>query len=161
LIDVAGNGTGDKLRDARNSVVGDPETGAGEIRPRRSVLYVEDNPANLKLVKMILRRYSDVELLTASSAERGLELLRFHRPSLILLDINLPGMNGYDMLERMKRDDMTRCIPVVAISANALPKDVERGYAAGFVDYLIKPIRVEGLLRTVETRMASAHAPEA
>jgi two-component system sensor histidine kinase/response regulator len=119
--------------------------------PMHTVLYVEDNPANLKLVELILRRRPDLQLLSAPNATLGLELAAGHRPDLILLDINLPGMNGYEMLERLHADPALADTPVIAVSANALSRDVAQGLEAGFLAYLTKPIRVRELLDVLDT----------
>jgi CheY-like chemotaxis protein/anti-sigma regulatory factor (Ser/Thr protein kinase) len=109
----------------------------------RRVLYIEDNPANLKLVSQLLGRHPHVHLITAHTANLGLELAVAHRPELILLDINMPGMDGYQLLSVLRADARLRDIPVVAVTANAMPGDHARGRAAGFVDYLSKPIDIE------------------
>ncbi|MDV7399762.1 response regulator, partial [Arthrospira platensis SPKY1] len=103
----------------------------------------EDNPANLKLVANIIGRRADIDLLTAHSAELGLELARARRPELILLDINMPGMNGYQVMGVLKASPTTRHIPVVAVTANAMRRDIQRGLQAGFSDYLTKPIDID------------------
>ncbi len=97
---------------------------------RHKVLYVEDNPANLRLVEQILSRRGDIHLLCSEEPMRGLEMARTEQPELILLDINLPNMDGYEVLQRLQADPATRAIPVVAISANAMPVDVARGLEA-------------------------------
>jgi PAS domain S-box-containing protein len=119
-----------------------------------SVLYVEDNPANLRLVRQLLARRGDIRLLASGEALDGLDLARRERPDLILLDINLPGMDGYELLGRLREDPATRAIPAVAISANAMPEDLARGRAAGFRDYLTKPLDVGRLLRLVDEVLA-------
>ncbi|MCW9057866.1 MAG: response regulator [Gammaproteobacteria bacterium] len=112
-------------------------------RPRRRVLYIEDNPANLKLVSQLLGRRRHIHLLTAHTPSLGLELAIAHRPDLILLDINMPGMDGYQLLSVLRTDARLGSIPVVAVTANAMPRDIERGRAAGFSDYLSKPIDIK------------------
>jgi PAS domain S-box-containing protein len=114
------------------------------------ILCIEDNPANLRLIERILSRRKNIRLLTTGVPGLGLELAQAHRPALILLDINLPDMNGYEVMQRLRENPLTRDIPVVAVSANAMPKDLARGKAAGFVDYLTKPLDIEQLLRTVD-----------
>jgi len=104
------------------------------------VLYIEDNPANLKLVAQILGRRKGIRLISAHEAGLGMELARAHRPELILLDINLPDMDGYQLLERLRADEELSAVPVVAVTANAMPRDIERGRAAGFAEYLSKPL---------------------
>ena len=119
-----------------------------------SILCIEDNPANLRLIERILERRENIRLLTASSPGLGLELARAHRPDLILLDINLPDMDGYAVLQCLRENEGTRDIPVVAISANSMPKDLARGRAAGFTDYLTKPLDVDRLLQVVDDAIA-------
>jgi signal transduction histidine kinase/ActR/RegA family two-component response regulator len=119
------------------------------------LLYVEDNPANLRLVQKILASREEFELLDAGSAEVGLEIAARQCPNLILLDINLPGMDGFEALRRLRDNPVTRDIPVVAVTANAMPRDVERGKAAGFAEYLIKPIEVAKFFDTLD-----CHLPE-
>jgi len=106
------------------------------------VLCIEDNPANLRLIERILARRADIRLLSASAPGLGLELAVAYKPALILLDINLPDMDGYEVMQCLRESAVTRDIPVVAISANAMAKDLARGKAAGFVEYLTKPLNV-------------------
>lgn len=116
--------------------------GSEEAVNEFSVLYIEDNPANLRLVEEIFKKTPSVTMHSAHTPELGLSLATTHHPDLILLDINLPGMNGYEVLKRLKQDPTTSNTPVIAISANAMPQDVEKGMDAGFDDYLTKPINV-------------------
>ncbi len=140
------------------SATAQDEAGIGDstvlIQPRESkkhlVLYIEDNPANLKLVAQILGRHSNIHLLTAHTPELGIELACSRHPDLILLDINLPGMDGYQVLEVLKADLFVKDIPVLAITANAMPRDIERGKGAGFVEYLTKPLEVAQFDRLVD-----------
>lgn len=124
------------------------------IQNPRHVLYIEDNPANLKLVKKIIGQHADVVMSQAEDAERGLEIARRERPDLILLDINLPGMDGFAALAALKSDPTTRRIPVIAITANAMKGDIERGKAAGFKDYLTKPIDIVQLHQILDALSA-------
>nr|WP_246723074.1 response regulator [Aliikangiella sp. G2MR2-5] len=110
---------------------------------QHKVLYIEDNPANLKLVEKIIQANNDINLLSSPSPELGIEIAISYHPDLILLDINLPGMDGYQVLDELKNNELTSNIPVIAITANAMQHDIERGKKAGFVDYLIKPIDVK------------------
>jgi PAS domain S-box-containing protein len=105
-----------------------------------TVLYIEDNAVNLLLMEAMLAQQTQLRLLSASLPEPGLALARAERPDLILLDIQLPGMDGYEVLRRLRAAPDTRAIPVIAISANAMQGDLERGRAAGFDDYLTKPL---------------------
>ncbi|MDR9424385.1 MAG: PAS domain-containing protein [Marinobacter sp.] len=115
----------------------------------RKVLYVEDNPANLKLVSQILARIPHLDLVTAHTGDLGLELAKTHKPDLILLDINLPGMDGYQVMEALKADNDLQATPVVAVTANAMPRDLSRSETAGFTDYLTKPLNIKQFLATV------------
>ena len=116
-----------------------------------TVLYIEDNPANLKLVNQILAQEPGVHLISAHDAEIGIDLALNNQPQLILLDINLPGMDGYEILEIFQQDDTLSQVPIVAITANAMPHDVERGKRAGFADYLTKPLDVAHFKQIVAT----------
>ncbi|MES2017680.1 MAG: PAS domain S-box protein [Pseudomonadota bacterium] len=122
-----------------------------------TLLYVEDNPANLALVEQLIARRGDLRLLSAVDGQSGVELARAYLPDLILMDINLPGISGYDALYLLKDDAATRHIPVLALSANAMSRDIERGLEAGFFRYLTKPIRVgefmEALDKALEQRV--------
>jgi CheY-like chemotaxis protein len=108
----------------------------------RTVLYVEDNPANLKLVERLVGRRQDLRLMSAIDGNRGIELARTFQPDVILMDINLPGISGIEALRILREDPTTAHIPVIAVSANAIPRDIEKGLEAGFVKYLTKPIKV-------------------
>ncbi len=104
------------------------------------VIYIEDNPANLILIRRYLQRFPNFELLEAENAETGLNLIREQRPDVVLMDINLPGISGFDALEIMKQEGLRKHITVIAISANALVSEVERGIEMGFDQYLTKPV---------------------
>lgn len=119
------------------------------ILPPGTVLYVEDNPANLKLVRQALARHPQITLLEAHNGSLGIDIATAHRPDLILLDINMPGMDGLEMLSRLRAEPATRSIPAVAISAAAMEKDIRRAMDAGFRRYLTKPIDIAELLETV------------
>jgi len=114
-----------------------------------TLLYIEDNPANLRLVTQLLQRRSDIKILSAHDPVLGLELIAEHIPDLILLDINLPGIDGFEVLKRLRDKKSTSEIPVIAISANALPRDIEDALRAGFNHYITKPIDVIELLSVV------------
>jgi PAS domain S-box-containing protein len=133
-----------------------PPAGAGG-----TVLYIEDNPVNVVLMQSMLEPLPGVRLLVAERPEPGLELAFEHRPDLVLLDIQLPGIDGYEVLRRLRADERTRRSPVIAISANAMRGDIERGLAAGFDDYLTKPLDVAALRATVRQRLQAAHAAHA
>jgi PAS domain S-box-containing protein len=108
----------------------------------RTLLYVEDNPANLKLVERLIGRRNDLRLLSAVDGNRGVELARTCLPDVILMDINLPGISGIEAMKILRDDASTAHIPVMALSANAMPRDIQRGIDAGFFRYLTKPIKV-------------------
>ena len=116
----------------------------------RTVLYVEDNPANLMLVEDLLSRRADIRLLTARDGIKGVEIARASCPDVILMDINLPGISGIAALKILADDPHTSHIPVVAVSANAMPRDIEKGLDAGFFRYLTKPIRVNEFMNTLD-----------
>jgi len=120
------------------------------------VLCVEDNPANLLLVETLLARRGDIQLLSARDGQRAVELARSELPEVILMDINLPGISGLDALYILAGDPRTRHIPVVALSANAMPRDIERGLHAGFFRYLTKPIKVPQFMSTLDAALAQA-----
>lgn len=113
---------------------------------RPVVLYIEDNPMNLRLMQQIFAGKKEWELRGASSAESGIEIALANPPALILMDINLSGMDGYQALLRLQADPETAHIPVVALTANAMKGDRERGLASGFADYLTKPLDIPQLL---------------
>jgi CheY-like chemotaxis protein len=121
-----------------------------------TMLYVEDNPANLALVEQLIARRGDLKLLTAIDAPLGIELARAYLPDVILMDINLPGISGYGALKLLRDDPATAHIPVLALSANAMPRDIEKGLEAGFFRYLTKPIRVHEFMSAVD--LALLHA---
>jgi len=124
--------------------------------PVRTLLYVEDNPANLKLVEQLIARRPDMRLLTASDGPSGIETARSMKPDLILMDINLPGMSGIKALQILRDDPATMHIPVVALSANAMQRDIDKGLAAGFFRYLTKPIKVAEFMATVDADLVFA-----
>jgi signal transduction histidine kinase/CheY-like chemotaxis protein len=120
----------------------------------RLLLYVEDNPANLRLVEEIVAFRRDLRLLSAHDGHLGLQLARAHRPDIILMDLNLPGMSGFEVLRQLGADPETVDIPVIALTANAMPRDIERGVAAGFHRYLTKPIDIEKFTEAINSTLA-------
>ncbi len=122
----------------------------------RTGLYVEDHPANLMLVEDLIARRSDIQLLTARDGNLGVEIARTALPDVILMDINLPGISGIKALGILADDPTTTHIPVVALSANAMPRDIQKGLDAGFFRYLTKPIKVHEFMDTLD--MALDHA---
>jgi CheY-like chemotaxis protein len=134
----------------------------GSVRTRlRTLLYVEDNPANLMLVEDLVARRPDIRLLTAEDASRGIEIARASLPDVILMDINLPGISGIQALGILARDPATAHIPVVALSANAVPRDIQKGLEAGFFRYLTKPIKVNEFMNTLDVALNFAESQSA
>jgi len=129
--------------------------------PLRTLLYVEDNPANLMLVEDLIARRPDIRLLCARDGNRGVEIARESRPDVILMDINLPGISGIKALRILAEDPITAHIPVVALSANAIPRDIEQGLEAGFFRYLTKPIKVNEFMETLDVALKFAKAQSA
>jgi len=132
--------------------------------PLRLLLYVEDNPANLELVEQLVARRADLRLLSAADGKLGVEFARAYRPEVILMDINLPGMSGIEAMEILREDPSTADIPVIALSANAVPRDIEKGLEAGFFDYLTKPIKVGQFMEALDvalkfSKTATSRAP--
>jgi len=124
-------------------------------RPLR-MLYIEDNAANLALMETWFAQFPAFTLLIAKDGPEGIVRAGAERPDLILLDIQLPGMDGYEVLAELKRDERTRGIPVIAVSADAMPHDMARGKAAGFTAYVAKPIRLNELLARIDECSAGA-----
>jgi CheY-like chemotaxis protein len=119
----------------------------------RTVLCVEDNPANLMLMETLLDRRTDIRLLTARNGKRGIEIAHAAQPDVILMDINLPGISGITALKILREDPATAHIPVIALSANAMPRDIEKGLDAGFFRYLTKPIKVNEFMDTLNAAL--------
>jgi signal transduction histidine kinase/ActR/RegA family two-component response regulator len=124
----------------------------------RTLLYVEDNPANLNLVEQLITRRPDLKLLTAIDGYAGIQLARTYTPDVILMDINLPGVSGFGCLKILQEDPTTAHIPVMALSANAMPRDIEKGEEAGFFRYLTKPINVAQFMDALDLALAFAAA---
>ena len=122
-----------------------------------TILVVEDNPANMRLAVLLLKN-AGYDVLTETSAEAGLATARAARPDLILMDIQLPGMDGLAAIAQLRRDDITRSIPVIALTALAMKGDEERIRAAGFDAYIGKPMRYKEFLASVEMLLPGARA---
>jgi CheY-like chemotaxis protein len=120
---------------------------------QRTLLYVEDNPANMKLVEQLITRRPDIRLLTAVNGTLGIELARAAQPHVILMDINLPGISGTEAMKILREHAATAHIPVVALSANAMPRDIAIGLKAGFFRYLTKPIKVNEFMATLNAAL--------
>ena len=123
-----------------------------------TVLCVEDNPANMMLMQRILARRTDLRLLLTGEGSHGLEVARATRPDVVLMDINLPGISGLELMKMLAGDAATAHIPVIAISANALRHDVENGLRAGFFRFLTKPIKIELFMEALDAALKLASA---
>ena len=121
-----------------------------EATHRHLVLYVEDNVINLRLMQKVLARRHDIELISAETGEAGLVLASARHPALVLMDINLPGISGLEAMQRLRQAPSMRAIPVLAVTANAMKEDIERGLAAGFDAYLTKPFNVRQLYELLD-----------
>ncbi len=126
-----------------------------------TLLYVEDNPANLMLVEDLIARRSDIRLLSARDGRAGIDIALVAQPDVILMDINLPDISGITVLKILATDPATAHIPVIALSANAIPRDIEKGLEAGFFRYLTKPILVNQLMDTLDEAFALANVLDA
>ena len=126
----------------------------------RTLLYVEDNPANMELVEQLIARCPDIRMMTAVTGTLGIELARAAQPTVILMDINLPGISGINSLKILSEDPLTARIPVVALSANAMPRDIANGLEAGFFRYLTKPIKVKDFMDTLNAALEFAEKPD-
>ena len=122
----------------------------GEEGPRHLVVYVEDNPSNIAFMREVLEDMPRIELVTAQTAEIGVEIIRQRRPALVIMDLNLPGMSGIEATRLLASWPETRAIPVVALTAAAMVNDTARAAVAGFARYLTKPVRVDELSRVFE-----------
>ncbi|MBL8972327.1 MAG: response regulator, partial [Myxococcales bacterium] len=127
--------------------------------PARTIVYIEDQPTNIAFMQALMADVERIELVTAPTAEIGVELIRARRPAVVILDINLPGMSGLEAVRVLKSWPETRDIPVIALSAAAMERDVRRGVEAGFYRYLTKPIQVDELLATLEQLLSGPPAP--
>ena len=138
-----------------------PQPVAGQVGVEgglRTLVYVEDNPANLMLVEQIIEVHPLLRMLSARDGNQGIALARTYLPDVILMDINLPGMSGYEALKVLHDDPTTGHIPVIALSANAMPRDIEKGLEAGFFNYLTKPIKISAFMEALDQALAFADA---
>lgn len=132
-----------------------------DATPMHTLLYVEDNPANLMLVEDIIARRPDIRFLSARDAIRGIEMAHSCLPDVILMDINLPGISGLEALKILAEDQATAHIPVVALSANAIPREIEKALEAGFFRYLTKPIKVNEFMSSLDVTLKYAKSKAA
>jgi len=122
----------------------------------RTILYVEDEPANLLLVQQLIAQRGDIKLLSAINGNQGIEMARAHHPDVILMDINLPDISGFDAIKLLREDPATVHITVMALSANAMPLDVKKGLKAGFFRYLTKPINIGEFMNELDAAFLNA-----
>jgi PAS domain S-box-containing protein len=145
------NTTGEQHLSAEDLNLLSPASSALPLNPDlKTLLYVEDNPANLMLVGDIIARRQDLRLLTAKDGISGMALARAHQPDLILMDINLPGISGIQAMQILSVNPCTANIPVIALSANAMPRDIKKGLEAGFFRYLTKPINITAFMHMLD-----------
>ena len=133
--------------------------GTEEASAQCNILYIDDNPSNLKQVSRLLGRRPHIRLMTAHTPRIGLDLAAANSFDLILLDINMPDMNGFEVLAQLRQRELVGNTPVVALTANDTPRYIERGLAAGFTEYLTKPIDIECFFSVLDAHMADAHRP--
>lgn len=142
-------------QESKNFISLENETSLIESKSYK-ILYVEDNSANLRLVEHIINQISrDLKMLSAPSGELCIDLAILNKPDLILLDINLPGMDGYEVFKILKKHKITSTIPVIAISASAMAKDIEKAFALGFSDYITKPINIPVFIKKISNVLNS------
>ncbi len=135
---------------AENTLSAEPALQYQENATPRTLLYVEDNPANLMLVEQIIEDHPHIHMLSARDGKQGIALAYSHLPDVILMDINLPGLSGFQLLKLLREDPATVHIPVLAISANAMPRDIKKGLEAGFFRYLTKTIKVNEFMNALD-----------
>jgi PAS domain S-box-containing protein len=139
------------IQEAEDGALAQPQLPKGV--PQRTLLYVEDNPANLELVEQLIARRPDLRLLSAADGNLGIEFARVYLPDVILMDINLPGISGLDAMKILRADPSTKHIPIIALSANAVPHDIQKALQAGFFDYVTKPIKVKVFMDTLDVAL--------
>jgi PAS domain S-box-containing protein len=127
-----------------------------ENKARRTLLYVEDNPANLMLVEQIMLEHPHISMFSARDGNHGVALARAHRPDVILMDVNLPGISGIEAMNILHKDQATMHIPIIALSANAMLQDIETGKKAGFFCYLTKPIKIIEFMEALNNALVFA-----
>jgi len=148
-IELSLAGNGNKTYEVTAEEIGNKFEEIGKLK----ILYVEDNPANLRLMEAIFKDQIGSTLVSATTGEQGLELAKKTLPDLILLDIQLPGMDGYAVLAALRAASETHDIPVIALSADAMPNHVERGRKAGFFAYLTKPLDITALQQSIKAAL--------
>ena len=126
------------------------DTASGGEPRNNTLLYIEDDVTNLALVERIIARRCDLKLLSAKDGSLGVQMARQHLPDAILMDIKLPGMSGIDIFEILQNDAATARIPVIGLSSDAFPDDIQKAARAGFFHYLTKPFKIEDLMDTID-----------
>jgi CheY-like chemotaxis protein len=129
---------------------------SGSEGRRFTIVYIEDNPSSIALLRDLLADFERVELLTAPTAEIGIELVRGRRPDVVIMDINLPGISGFEATRRLRDWPETRSIPVIALSAAAMVRDAGKVQQAGFYRYLTKPVKIDELADVLDELLAPA-----
>ncbi|MCY7388162.1 MAG: response regulator, partial [Burkholderiales bacterium] len=119
----------------------------------RTLLYIEDNAANMKLVEQIIARRPDLRLLKATESATGIAAAIANQPEVILMDINMPGMSGIEAMKILRLDPSTAHIPIIALSANAMPNDIAKGLEAGFFNYITKPMKVNEFMDALDAAL--------
>jgi CheY-like chemotaxis protein/anti-sigma regulatory factor (Ser/Thr protein kinase) len=127
-----------------------PQSSEEVADPGRTLLYVEDNPANLMLVEQIIEGIPNLRMFSATDGNAGVASARTHLPDVILMDINLPGISGTDAMKLLHMDPTTKHIPIIALTANAMLRDIKNGLDAGFFRYLTKPIKINEFLNALD-----------
>ncbi|MDQ3814898.1 MAG: response regulator, partial [Armatimonadota bacterium] len=140
---------------ARHERLSAPELIPEITHHERTVLYIEDNLPNLNLIESLLKRRPGLKLLSAMQGRLGLELAREHQPDLILLDLHLPDLSGHDVLLRLQAEERLRGIPVVILSADATPGQIQRLLSSGARAYLTKPLDVKQFLKVLDENLKS------
>ena len=117
---------------------------------KASFLYIDDDPSNLRLVVEIFKPIKDITLDAVADPVLGLDIAKITMPKVILLDINMPIINGHHVLELLRADERTKDIPVIAVSGDSRERDIERAREAGFNDYLTKPLDIDNLIKVIK-----------
>ena len=130
---------------------------AGHGSSQRTVLYVEDNPASLELVEQLIALRADLNLITATDGNSGVQFAHAYLPDVILMDINLPGISGLEAMRVLRADPSTAHIPIIALSANALPGDISSAIGSGFFSYLTKPINLSQFMNSLNAALATVN----
>jgi CheY-like chemotaxis protein len=125
----------------------------------KTALYIEDDPSLRQLVHFILQKRDDFLLLEADTGFTGLQIALQEKPDIILLDLSLPDISGYEVLRRLQGNDVTSNIPVIAVSGDSLPEDIEKGLEAGFDGYLAKPIDVRKFYTILDEKIDHKNIP--